>query len=136
MTKQTGPLHIKRVTKRDIEADLNDVVGAKFGQRFANYRENYNRIASGERNEEVLPYPLTLTIETVNRCNLACVMCHLPHFEKEKTTLTADHFAKIFEEAETIGVPALLIGNGHEPLLFKEVDRLIDEAVNHKIMDS
>jgi len=135
MTQQTGPVHIRRVAKRDIEADLMETVGKEFGQRFADYRADYNRIAAGKGNESVLPYPLTMTIETVNRCNLACVMCHLPHFEKKKTTLTADSLVKIFEEAEAIGVPAILIGNGHEPLLYKDVDRLIDEAVKHKIMD-
>lgn len=133
--QSTGPAHIRRVAKRDIEKDLLDTLGEKFGKRFSEYRTDYNRIAAGAGNNEILPYPLTLTIETVNRCNLACVMCHLPHFEKTKTTLNAESLVKIFEEAEAIGVPAILIGNGHEPLLYKEVDSLIDEAVKHQIMD-
>lgn len=135
MTQESFPGHLKRISKRDIEQILEDTVGQTYGERFTHYRSEYNRTVAGERKDDVPPFPLTLSIETVNRCNLACIMCHLPHFEKEKTTLSTEQIVKIFADAEKLGVPALTIGNGHEPLLYKDVDTLIDEAVNHKLMD-
>jgi radical SAM protein with 4Fe4S-binding SPASM domain len=135
VTQETFPGHLKRISRRNIEQILEDTVGKKYGDRFVHYRSEYNRIVGGEGKGDVPPFPLTLSVETVNRCNLACIMCHLPHFEKEKTTMTTEQLVKIFADAEKLGVPAITIGNGHEPLLYNDVDTLIDEAVNHKIMD-
>jgi len=127
--------YLKRVSRRNIEEILEETVGKRYGNRFTFYRSEYARTVSGQDLDNVPDYPLTLSIETVNRCNLACIMCHLPHFLKPKTTLDMDDLRKLFTEAEQMGVPAINIGNGHEPLLYKDVDAMIDEAVNHKIMD-
>ena len=135
MSNTSYPGHLKRETKRDIEKILQETVGAKYGDRFTEYRNEYARTVAGKDVDRLPDYPVTLSIETVNRCNLACVMCHLPHFIKDKTTLTVDDLEKVFTEAEEMGIPAINIGNGHEPLLYKDVDKMIDSAVEHKIMD-
>jgi len=135
MSEANYPGHLKRVAKRDIEQILSDTVGQKYGDRFTLYRDEYARTVAGTDVDRLPDYPVTLSIETVNRCNLACVMCHLPHFLKGKTTLTPENLEKLFQQAEEMGVPAINIGNGHEPLLYKDVDALIDSAVDHKIMD-
>lgn len=135
MSEKNYPGHLKRVSNRNVEQILQDTLGQKHGERFTVYRAEYARTVDGVDIDRLPDYPITLSIETVNRCNLACVMCHLPHFLKQKTTLDLADLRKLFREAEELGVPAINIGNGHEPLLYKDVDAMIEEAVNHKIMD-
>ena len=135
MIKDKTTVYIKRSARRDVEQLLRDTVGQKFGKRFNTYREQYANSVDGSEIPTVPEYPVTLSIEMVNRCNLACVMCHLPHFLKEKATLTLENLEKVFSEGEQLGVPAVIFGNGHEPLLYKEFDTMVDSAVSHKFMD-
>ena len=56
--------------------DIEKILEGEFGRRFVQYRENYYKTLNYDKGEELPKFPLTVSFELVNRCNLECVMCY------------------------------------------------------------
>ena len=75
-------------------------------------------------------YPLVLMLEPLFRCNLACAGCgkidYPDHILNKRMSV-----AECIEAAEECGAPMVSIPGG-EPLLHKEMDRIVAELVKRK----
>ena len=134
-TKRDIVDHIRRVEREPIEAVLERNLGAKYGERFGEYRRNYHRTLNADADGYFPDFPLTVTIELVNRCNLSCVMCYTANHSLPKETLRLDEVERIFEEVAAQGGPAVLIGMGSEAMVYKDVREVIKAAAANDIMD-
>lgn len=75
-------------------------------------------------------YPLVLMLEPLYRCNLACAGCgkidYPDHILNQRLSVE-----ECIEAVEECGAPMVSIPGG-EPLLHKEIDRIVDELVKRK----
>jgi len=72
-----------------------------------------------------IPKPMVVGLFTTNRCNLKCSMCSIWR-DKKKTTLSYDQLEKLVD-AVTPGCCYFSFSGG-EPLLVKDIDRMISYA--------
>ncbi|MFN4276633.1 MAG: radical SAM/SPASM domain-containing protein [Ferrovibrio sp.] len=74
--------------------------------------------------------PVQLAIETVNRCNAACVMCPYPTLQRTKGIMSAETHKLIVDKVAAWGAPIQLISHAGmgEPLL----DRTIVEKIRYE----
>lgn len=56
-------------------------------------------------------------IETINTCNLKCVMCTYPMVTRKKEIMSMDLYKKIINESAELGVKRVSLQNYGEPLL-------------------
>ena len=61
---------ISKITKVNPEGILKKELENKFGDRFGEYRDNYNNIIDDYKHQLYFEYPLTANLELLNRCNL------------------------------------------------------------------
>src|SRR5580704_11481835 len=67
--------------------DYLGILAEQFGDRFRIYRTEYKQSQHYDKNGYVPRFPLTVTLELVNRCNLECVMCFTINHNEKKNTL-------------------------------------------------
>ena len=115
--------------------DYLGTLAEKHGERFLEYRQNYYKSLNYDRNGYLPDFPLTVTLELVNRCNLDCVMCYTVNHAERKSTLGIPNIETILAECEKHDLPALVIGLGSEPLLFKGIKDVIAKALEANVMD-
>ena len=126
---------ISKITKVDPEEILKNELEIKFGNRFIQYRENYNNIIDDYKHDFFFDYPLTVNLELVNRCNLECVMCHQEYRnDSKKHAFEGDMLDKLFADFKKNKLPALMLSIS-EPLLFKDIKSVIKRAEEADIMD-
>ena len=75
-------------------------------------------------------YPLVLMLEPLFKCNLACAGCGKIQYPPQilKKSLTVEQCLAAVDEC---GAPIVSIPGG-EPLLYPEIERLVEELVNRK----
>jgi radical SAM protein with 4Fe4S-binding SPASM domain len=129
------PDYMESVGHEKVEAMLLRNQVPKFGDRFARYRANYHRSLNYDKNDYVPDFPLTVNMELVNRCNLACIMCYTANHKGKKHTLSLERIRQIAEEAKQHEMPALVLGLGAEALLYKDIRDVITTANEAGIMD-
>lgn len=115
--------------------EFERLLADKFGERFKVYRADYYRSLNYDKNGFIPDFPITLTMELVNRCNLDCIMCYTQNHNEEKETLGFERIRRILSECEENGLPALVLGLGSEPLLFKGAREVMADAANRGVMD-
>lgn len=115
--------------------DPESILAPIFGSSFLKYRENYKKSLNYDTNGYIPDFPITLTMELVNRCNLSCVMCYTINHSERKYTLEIDDISKILAECKLNRLPALVVGLGSEPLLFKGIRGVLEMAVEAQVMD-
>jgi len=124
-----------KVFESDPEKKLQEVLYKKYGERFLKYRENYKKTISDDDHKMYLGYPLTVILELVNRCDLQCVMCYQGfRNHAEKFTVNEEILDKIFNDFEKNKLPALMLTSS-EPLLYKQIDKVLTRAKEAQIMD-
>ncbi|MBM3492343.1 MAG: radical SAM protein [Alphaproteobacteria bacterium] len=128
---RVGVDYIHSVPLSDIERILAD----EFGDRFRRYRVAYRRSLNYPLHDELPPFPLTVSLELVNRCNLKCIMCYTEHHREAKSTLALGTIEKVLAECRTNDVPAMVIGMGSEALLYKNVREVVAKARQAGVMD-
>ncbi|WP_373031376.1 radical SAM/SPASM domain-containing protein [Sulfurovum sp.] len=74
-------------------------------------------------------FPSIVQVEITNRCNLKCTMCPVIKSERSKSDLTFELFEKIVLDSK--GLCELLVLTGGEPLLNKDIFRMIKFATKH-----
>lgn len=107
----------------------------KFGERFRTYRRDYYKSLNYDKNGFLPDFPITLTVELVNRCNLDCVMCYTVNHDEKKSTLDMPRLRQVLSECEKEGLPALVIGLGSEPLLYKGIRDVLKATSDSGVMD-
>lgn len=115
--------------------DIEQILSQHFGDRFRLYRQEYNKSLNYDKNGFIPDFPITVTLELVNRCNLNCIMCYTQNHNEEKETLGMERIRRVLEECERNGLPALVLGLGSEPLLFKGAQEVMADAADRGIMD-
>jgi radical SAM protein with 4Fe4S-binding SPASM domain len=123
--------HIQSVKYTDVEQVLTD----EFGDRFSDYRVNYRKSLNYDTNGYIPPFPLTLSIEFVNRCNLSCQMCYTINHSDKKATLSVSDIETMMQECAEYGLPAAVVGMGSEALIYKGAQDAIKRIRDSGVMD-
>ena len=125
--KTEKALLVRRYTNKDHDGYLTDI----FGSEFEKYRANWEKTSRMEYKPE---FPLCLSIELIDSCNLSCSFCYRGSSKSTKETLGFDRFKRIVDEASEFGLPSLKIGMG-EPFLEKRILKMVGYAVKKGVMD-
>tara|TARA_A100001011_G_scaffold365370_1_gene416957 strand:- start:116 stop:1204 length:1089 start_codon:yes stop_codon:yes gene_type:complete len=133
--KNLEPAEIKKFSEKNPEQILYNSLYNKFGERYVEYRKRYERNIKSLDTDEKTSYPNTVVLELVNRCNLACPFCK-QWFRNDaiKSTLDDETLDKIFDDFEKNNLNSLML-TASEPLLYKNIDKVLDRAEKAKIMD-
>ncbi|MGJ3258672.1 MAG: radical SAM protein [Rhodospirillales bacterium] len=123
--------HIQSVIYTDVE----QVLGEEFGARFADYRVNYRKSLNYDTNGYIPPFPLTVSLEFVNRCNLNCQMCYTINHSDKKATLDLSDIKTIMDECAAHELPAAVVGMGSEALIYKGARDAIEAIREAGVMD-
>ena len=130
LEKDTDKL-LTRFQAKDVEASLTKI----YGDRFVEYRKAFNKAREYYNYAgEVPDFPITVSFELTNKCNLACIMCYhgTEAAKKEKFVgLTIEGVHKLLAECKDKALPSIILGSGTELLFAKnahEVIRLIGES--------
>ena len=120
--------------------DWMDLLALEHGDRWVQYRESFKRTNfpdSALEESRKLSGPITITLELVNRCNLKCVMCWTDNHSLEKGVLELKDIEKVLADASKSGspVPAVIVGLGSEPLIYKEVKEVIRICKKNYVID-
>jgi len=127
---------LEKYSKEDPELILQNELYKKFGKRFLDYRQNYNRLLSDDQHQQYLDYPMTVVLELVNRCDLECVMCYQGfRNDSEKFTVDEKILEKIFKDFKKNQLSALML-TASEPLLYKNIGKVLKKAEEAEIMDT
>tara|TARA_B110000971_G_C20022662_1_gene507136 strand:- start:1131 stop:2195 length:1065 start_codon:yes stop_codon:yes gene_type:complete len=129
------PINIKKFSHKNPEKVLYDNLYQKFGDRYIDYRKKYENNVKNLDMHNVEPYPNTVILELVNRCNLECVMCFQGfRNDAKKSTLDNSMLDKIFLDFKKNKLNSLMLSTS-EPLLFKNINEVFDRAKDAGIMD-
>lgn len=137
MKKNIEPANIHKKARVDLEEVLDNELAKKYGERFIKYRENYLSYIHNSKNDySFFPdYPVTVLLELLNRCNLDCVMCD-QGFRNDinKVVMTDEMLDKLFDDFKENKLQALMLSIS-EPLLYKNIERVLLRAEDAEIMD-
>ncbi len=131
MTDRKNVDHVESVTYTDIEAVLTE----EFGDRFNAYRVEYHKSLNYDKNGFVPDFPLTVSLELVNRCNLSCVMCYTINHKDPKATFSLPDIEKLMAECGENKLPAMVVGMGSEALIYKGVREALEHVRKADVMD-
>ncbi len=119
----------------DIEALLTSMYGASF----SDYRKAFNRAQQYYNYSNSFPkFPLTISLELSNKCNLQCSMCFQSSEAAKKqkfVALTSETIQKILQECKEKNLPSLILGAGTEFLVSKNAPEVIKMLGSCGIMD-
>jgi radical SAM protein with 4Fe4S-binding SPASM domain len=101
------------------------------------YRYRFNDYP---RRGKVGAFPLLLAVEPTSVCNLRCIMCfqadpRLSEAPALQGFMDFDLYRRVIDEAASHNLPALVLASRGEPLLHKEIFRMIRYAKNAGIQD-
>jgi len=115
--------------------EYENILADKFGDRFKRYRKDYNKSLNYDTNGYIPPFPITITIEPINRCNLSCKLCYKNNHKAPKVGLSNDNFQSILFECQKHSLSAMVFGLGSEPLLDMYIRKKILMAKQAGVMD-
>ena len=130
-TRLSTPPNVAKIEFTDVDSTLE----AEFGPRVREYRRAYRESLNYARSPSVPDFPITVSLELVNRCNLSCVMCYTVNHSRKKEAFSTEQIARIFSECAKYGLPALQIAGGGEPLVYKQADEVMRLARRADILD-
>lgn len=133
--KKLNLQHIERIDTCDVEERLAETIGVKFGQRFSDYRDNWYKTLDYASTDYVPEFPLTVGVELLNKCNFSCSMCYTSIYEGPKIVIEEEVLDNLLKEFEDNEMPALMFGMGEEPLLYKDIKRVIERAQKAGVME-
>ena len=122
-------------TKSHFMRDPELILSKRYGEKFDSYRVDYKKSLNYDTTGFIPEFPITLTLELVNRCNLSCVMCYTINHAEKKYTLDIIDIERVLDECHEHNLPALVVGLGSEPLLYKGMKSVLEKAKNSGVMD-
>ena len=87
-----------------------------------------DRVAAWQSGELIAP--VYVEISPVSFCNHCCIFCGLDFAHDEKNVIDADLLCKRLEEMGRLGVRSIMLAGEGEPLLHKELPRIVSTAKN------
>ncbi len=138
MSKQENvktPHYIERVSFSSPEDVLQETLSKKYGEPFLEYRRRYFHSLDADKHGQAPDFAHTVTLEFVNRCNLACDMCYVANHTFPKAVLGAESVKNLIDQVAVRGTTGLLLGVGSEGLLYKGIEGVIRYAKDAGIMD-
>jgi len=117
------------------KGDVNKKLTTYFGNNFKKYRKDFNKTQNYIKTNFIPDFPLMVSIEFVNRCNLNCIMCYKDHHSERRAELNISVIDKILKECKNNGMPSITLGLGSEILLYKDIDKVIKMVKKAEIMD-
>ncbi len=106
------------------------------GRKYSEYRKLWDEAAL---KHIVLPFPLHLDIEVTSYCNLKCPICSRTHLLREgrwaDENMSFDMFRAIIDEGAENGLCAVNLNNFGEPLINKDIVKMIRYAKKRGIID-
>jgi radical SAM protein with 4Fe4S-binding SPASM domain len=115
--------------------DVNDKLCCIFGDDFKKYRGDFNKTQNYSETEFIPDFPITISLELVNRCNLDCIMCYKEHHTKPLAKLSIDTIKKILEECKKNKMPSIILGLASETLVYNKVCETLDLIKEANILD-
>ena len=118
---------------------VRDTLSRRYGQRYLDYREQWDR---SER-FEVMPFPLNLVFDLINVCNLKCPMClrsedlivDYPELKLSKEKLTVDEVVMALDEGAEHGLPSVNIGGSGECTLHPDFLEFCRATMDRNVME-
>ncbi len=106
--------------------DVNEKLSKIFGNKFRNYREEFDKTQNYLETNFIPDFPLTISLELVNKCNLNCVMCYKEHHAKPRNELSLEVLKKIMQECKENNMPSVILGLAAETLMYKDINEVLD----------
>ena len=114
------------------EDHVQEVLTARWGERYTAYRELLRRAA----NYEVVPdHPIHIDFDLKDSCNLACINCSENYRQWSSSVIDFERLAQdpLFKERKLMSAT---LGNGTEPFLVPDVVfKLVSFLRTHDIID-
>ncbi len=104
----------------------------KFGDRYLQYRSEWDR---SEKGEYLPDFPIQLDLELADYCNLQCSMCPRSIDRGSNARLSFSDFKRLIDEGAENGLRAIGLSGGGEPLLNKNLLEMISYASSKGIID-
>jgi len=123
--------NVEKITDKD----QIKIIQSYKGEEFKDYRRKYDESVNYDEKYNILDFPITVTLEMINKCNLKCVMCYTDHHKKIKSTLGMDELDKFLEECKKFKAPAIIIGLGSEVLMYKGIKEVVKKIMNANFLD-
>ena len=114
---------------------MAEALKAKFGERYIEYRRDYQKSLDGDLTGFLPSMPITVGLELLNKCNFKCIMCLTPKSSEPKIVIADETIDRVLAECKEGGVPALMFGMGEEPLLHKGFLDVLERSNSAGIMD-
>ncbi len=115
--------------------DVNEKLGKIIGNDFKKYREEFDKTQNYQTAKHVPEFPLCVSLELVNRCNLNCIMCYKPHHSQPFAQLSIEELQKIMTECQENKMPSLILGLGAETLLYPKVKETLEIIRSAGVID-
>lgn len=115
--------------------DINKRLGRIFGEKYVKYRDDFNKAQNYLETKFIPDFPLMISMEFFNRCNLNCVMCYKKHHTYPEAELNLEIVAKILEECQDNKMPSITLGSSSELLMYKNADKVLDMVRDAGILD-
>lgn len=114
--------------------DVNEYLCKMLGEDFRRYRHHW---AQAEKDLQIFNFPLFLVVETINMCNLKCIMCFRGKAPQEKPkVMSMEQYVSIIAEASKHSCPSLSLNWNNEPLLDPDLPVRVSMARNAGFLDT
>ncbi|GAB7022254.1 radical SAM/SPASM domain-containing protein [Salidesulfovibrio brasiliensis] len=139
--EQSNAERIDRYEKDDLVKVIYEALPEDRKERFIEYRRMWHKV---DKERTDIPFPLNIYIEPVSNCNLKCVFC-VRSREKwheevpgifSNARLGYETFAKLMDEGEQHGLPAIWVGASGEALLEKDIPEMMKYADSKGVLDT
>ena len=117
-----------RIYKNEPNARLGQILGGKF----VKYRGAWDKALTGN---EIPNFPLDMSIDIIDNCNLSCTFCYRHHGMSSKNKMSYKLFKKIIDECSCHSLPAVTFGFG-EPLMHPDIVRMVEYANISGVLDT
>ncbi|MFH1536888.1 MAG: radical SAM/SPASM domain-containing protein [Patescibacteria group bacterium] len=115
--------------------DVNEKLTSILGNDFKKYREDFNKTQNYLKTKFIPDFPITISLELINRCNLNCIMCYKKHHTEPRAMLGLEIIKKIMDECREHKMPSMILGLGSETLMYNKVKGVIKKTREAGIQD-
>ncbi len=107
----------------------------KYEQETDRYKEYRRRWNDNPKNNVVESFPIHLDIEVTNACNYKCYMCFQAFDPPKYGFMDFDLFKKMIDEGEKHGLCSIKLLFRGEPLLHKDIVKMVAYAKQHGVIE-
>ncbi|KQC04403.1 MAG: hypothetical protein APR53_03395 [Methanoculleus sp. SDB] len=124
------------MTEINVDANFHTIAGTSVVERNdARYQEYRRKWSEWPKNFSTGDFPLHLDIEATNVCNLRCPFCATTHNKYKGGFMKEEIWKKILDEAGKNELYSLKFTYRGEPMLHKDLVRMVAYAKDAGVMD-